>query len=292
MDISSEFIFSLLSPAVTAATLATIVLVMMRYLGRGDSPFINRELETTKAEIQELLNVLMKATEEHRPGTSVPVIVLTPDERAKTIDELLKKIRTEAEESFLNDVLLQVHKNLAERTAFELVKRQSEQTIDRLRQELFSLSKRSNLNLSIGTAVTLLGLGLLGMFVMGVPSDSSNMTAFLVGFIPRLSLVVLIEVFAYFFLSLYKTTLSEIKYFQNEITSMETKLLALAVTTSSGNEEHIAKVVDHLTLVERNFIIGKDQTTIDLERTRLEYDERLNMLGKLSEILGKRSSAQ
>lgn len=291
MNMSPELISSLLSTSIPAATVITVAFFMMRYLSRGDSPLINRQFERTKAEIQEKLNALVIAAEEHRSGTSTPVIALTSDEREKTVNELLEKIRTEAQEKFLDDILLQVRNELAERTAFQLVKKQSEETIDRLKQELFSLSKRSNLSLSFGTAVTLLGLGLLGIFVTEVPSKSSDITAFFIEFIPRLSLVVLIEVFAYFFLNLYKTTLSEIKYFQNEITSMETKLLALAVATGSGNQEHITKVVDHLTLVERNFIIGKDQTTIDLERTRLDYDERLNMLGKLSEIVSKRSNS-
>jgi len=37
----------------------------------------------------------------------------------------------------------------------------------------------------------------------------------------------LIELFAYFFLKLYKSDLSEIKYFQNELTNVEMRYAAV-----------------------------------------------------------------
>ena len=44
---------------------------------------------------------------------------------------------------------------------------------------------------------------------------------------PRLTLSIFIEFFSFFFLRLYKTGISEIKYFQNELTNAELKFIAV-----------------------------------------------------------------
>ena len=93
-----------------------------------------------------------------------------------------------------------------------------------MRSEVSALSRRGNLNLSLGIATTIIGLIILGYFVLEIDSIPEDKMAFIAHFIPRLSLVVLIEVFAYFFLKLYKSSLSEIKYFQNEMTNAEAKV--------------------------------------------------------------------
>ena len=73
--------------------------------------------------------------------------------------------------------------------------------------------------------------------------------------------------FAYFFLKFYKANLSEIKYFQNEITT-KSKYLALKVASYIGNEESIKSVITNLFSTERNFILSKGQSTVDLERAK------------------------
>ena len=88
-----------------------------------------------------------------------------------------------------------------------------EQTISRLREELYSLGKRSNLNLALGVVTTVTGLSILGVFVLSRTTEMKEVLDFVKHFVPRISLVIFIEIFAYFFLRLYKDTLSEIKYF-------------------------------------------------------------------------------
>lgn len=46
----------------------------------------------------------------------------------------------------------------------------------------------------------------------------------------------MIELFAYFFLSLYRTSLQKIKYFQNELTNIEAKQIALRAALSYGEQ--------------------------------------------------------
>lgn len=174
------------------------------------------------------------------------------------------------------------------RTKFTLVEEQFQPTINRLKDELFSLSKRGNLNLSIGIMITVVGLGLLGMFVLSFSNSQKDMATFFMDFFPRISLVLLIEIFAYFFLSLYKSSLSEIKYFQNEITSMESKYLALKVALESSEKESINYVVEQLAKSERNFILEKGQSTVDLERAKNDQAATSDILGKVASIFGNK----
>lgn len=98
----------------------------------------------------------------------------------------------------------------------------------------------------------------------------------------------LIEIFAYFFLSLYKAGLSEIKYFQNEITSVESKYLALKVALYSEEKDNIKYVVEQLAKAERNFLLAKGQSTVELERMKSEQQSTLDILGKVTSVFSNK----
>lgn len=290
MSLSIDTLLSLLNTSVTTFAVIAGVFVMMRYLNRGESPFASRELERTKVELEQKLSLLEQGQAKLAASNAPEGIPVSVEDRAKLVQELSESIKDQAAHDVMSRLQASVEKNSKDVAELTLVARQSELTIDRLRQELFSLSKRGNLNLSIGIVTTLTGLLLLGMFVLREPQTATDATSFLIGFVPRISLVVLIEVFAYFFLRLYKATLTEIKYFQNEVTSMEAKFLALIVATKSGSTDHLSKVIDHLSQTERNFILNKDQTTVDLERARMDHQERTDVWAKLGDLLKKKES--
>lgn len=155
----------------------------------------------------------------------------------------------------------------------------------RLSSQIANLNRRGNVNLLIGIAISLTGMLVLVQFIYAqshlFPADwqanhtedqlMRSITLYMIAFLPRLSFVFIIELFAYFFLKLYKASLSEVKYFQNEITNMEAKHFALLVATEQQeNATAISKVVDSMVETERNHILEKGQTTVDLEMARIE----------------------
>ena len=105
---------------------------------------------------------------------------------------------------------------------------------------------------------------------------------------PRLALALFLQVFAYFFLKLYRTSLAEIKYFQNEITNIEAKHLALTTAIQSSNTEYLKEVIGGLLATERNHILSKDQTTVELEKARLDTDQRSAMFKMFTEFWQKK----
>ena len=163
---------------------------------------------------------------------------------------------------------------------------------DRLQTEVGALGRRGNLNLYLGTSLTLLAITTLIMTSLRAPFQQLTTAMLLSYYIPRVSLVVFIELFAYFFLRLYKTSLSDIKYFQNELTNVGSRFAALTVALDAGDPQLLANVLTDLAKTERNFILKKDETTIELEKARLEqqtWSDAGGILNKLADKIPSRT---
>jgi len=120
---------------------------------------------------------------------------------------------------------------------------------------------------------------LLGIFVIyysfyidKILETEQGYIAILKEYAPRLSLVLIIEIIAFFFLKLYAKALGELRYVQNEMTNIESKLLATNISLASNNQEFIRRSIDTLLATERNFVIEKGQTTIEIEKEKIELD--------------------
>jgi len=94
---------------------------------------------------------------------------------------------------------------------------------------------------------------------------------FLEHFLPRVSLVILVEVFAYFFLRLYKESLDDIKYFQTEITRVEMKTLALTVATELKDSEATRMLLTRF--AERDAIPSPPQQVREASKTSVVAGE-------------------
>jgi hypothetical protein len=206
------------------------------------------------------------------------VEVLSEEDRQDLVESTARKVHSEAAEKVLADLREQVAATDIRDAAISHSTNRFNSTIIRLRDELSALSRRGNLNLVLGILTTVAGLFVLGYFVVKIPSDGDPTTGMLIRFVPRLSLVVFIEVFAYFFLRLYKASLAEIKYFQNELTNVEAKAIALETSAALGSNAIVA-VIQRIASTERNNVLDKGQTTVELEQARIQ-DERLSTLMK------------
>lgn len=145
---------------------------------------------------------------------------------------------------------------------------------ERLRHALLSLNRqlelqnrKANLNLVLGAAVACLGFGVLGYLTVWGYADfsqgeSTEISDFIFWYLPKLTFVVIIEVFSYFFLNLYKAGLGEIKFFQNEIVNLESKVAAVNLALFSGNPDSVSSVVTRLARTERNFILKKSEKNV------------------------------
>lgn len=148
----------------------------------------------------------------------------------------------------------------------------------RLKKEIELLSKRANIYIIFGSAITL-GAGLvlyfavndiLNLYPIKITKEQSIITAIDVFSVAiRLSIVIFIEIFAFYYLRLHKNILEDIKFYQNEITNIEMKILSMYVAVSDESKNLL---VSELAKTERNFIISNKQTTINIEKRKYDTD--------------------
>lgn len=215
-------------------------------------------------------------------------VELTEEERSNILKGIHEKIASSLEAEALEGIKSSIEKELTdERISY--LRRNLETSMRRLSKEVLDLGRRGNLNLIIGALATLAGFLIFGMMVLdsGFNPTSDN---FISSFVPRLSLVILIEIFAYFFLGLYKSSLSEIKYFQNEITNIESKYAAMEYAVQYGDKESVNKVLGQLASTERNFLLKKGESTVLLEQDRITTESSNSFLQKITDLIGAAKS--
>lgn len=238
----------------------------------------NREFERQNRELREKFDNIVKQLQ--KGGAAGELFSKT--EKENILNRIQAKLESESLEDYQKSLVAIVNEKLRSKLQEDVFR----QISSRLESEVQNLAKRGNVNLILGISTTLTGLGILGYSVFDAP-EMKSMIDIASHFIPRLSLVLLIEVFAYFFLKLYKQSLSEIKYFQNEITNIESKYLGLQLAVNSGIEGSAQKVVDSLIATERNFILEKGQSTVELEHGKEEAKRSSELMKILDSAVKK-----
>ncbi|VVQ23337.1 hypothetical protein PS925_05294 [Pseudomonas fluorescens] len=195
--------------------------------------------------------------------------------RNDLIKEFRFRLEGEASEHILRGIQTEISKKLESDLGNDALISQFGDCTRRLKLEIDSLGRRGNLNLGLGAITTLAGVLLLGASVFSELTVTKDWWGFVSHFAPRLTLVILIELFAYFFLSLYKASLSEIKFFQNELTNIESKQIALRAAMSLSDPIAITNILNKLADTERNHVLDKNQTTVELEKARIEMDSKV-----------------
>jgi hypothetical protein len=154
--------------------------------------------------------------------------------------------------------------------------------------QIGKLSRSGTINLIIGLFTTLVAIGVLVNLILNVKSIHFDTTKdFLIYLTPRLSLAIFIEVFSFFFLKLYKTNLEDVKYFHNERTNIDSKIIALKTSLLVEKDDILIEIIKSFSNVERNFILKKEETTVNIERIKMDNEQEINLISKLSDIIEK-----
>ncbi len=157
--------------------------------------------------------------------------------------------------------------------------------IFRLENEIERLNRRGGANLGIGSTIAISGIVVLAVFLYDSQYDGFKGVSFIIHLLPKFSFVLIVELFAYFFLRLYKNGFEEIKYFQNEITNIEMKTMALKYALEYKNEDMIKELSLNLMQTERNFVLEKGQTTVSLEKDKIKNESDSKLTNILSELM-------
>jgi len=158
----------------------------------------------------------------------------------------------------------------------------------RLASEVRMQDYKANLNLIMGGVGALIAFAVLGFSVFSPPRETGLEFAAVAG--ARIMLSLTASVFAFFFLTTYRRNLSEIRYFHNELTNVQLRVMALdkfseiTFTDVGRSEAALLKMLSALVETERNFILKKGESTTDLyqkDLDRQEYGSALDLLKKV-----------
>jgi len=224
---------------------------------------------------------------------------LSKEEKSDIISSIIKKVKTSEIEDIYKSQTNELKDNLVKSLGLDNIKKSFERIIDRLENELSVLRRRSSINLSIGILITMGALYMLfhtiDLFYTDLNPITNELTKdktlqeILILLLPRLSIVIFIEIFAFFFLRLYAKGLEEIKYFQNELTNIESKLISAEIAFITNNTEGLKESLTMLSKTERNFILKKGETTVELEKAKSESESIQNIMKAIPSFLKKKN---
>ncbi|MBP2605544.1 hypothetical protein [Acinetobacter calcoaceticus] len=199
------------------------------------------------------------------------------------VEEVTNLIRNKIESASTESYFKEFREKVKIEAIVEFFLQEAKSIETRVNGEINRLSKSAIINLSLGMMLSIGGILYLGSFVVNAQSFDSLEKMFINTF-PKAIFVLLIEVFAYFFLKLYKQSLDDIKYYQNELTNIEYKNLAVHVSKQSNNHKLLTLCVEEFLSTERNFILEKDQSTIEIEKERINSNNTNNTLQVMKDI--------
>jgi len=276
-------------------TLIAFAAFLNKYLGKVDEGVTNisegasknfdtkKENDSIKREQEDLRNdfAKLRALIKKDQGSA-----LSDNKIDELVTTLKERIYSEATDVIINELNEKVAKLLNSETQLRL-EIHFQRMMKRLSIEISELGKRAKVNLIIGSVTALAGVSIFLLFVFERVSPEMANSYLVTEFAPRISLVIVIEVFAYFFLGLYKNNLSEIKYFHNELTNIESKYMAIEEAIASADTDTVQEILKSLSTTERNFLLKKGESTVSLEDKRITVDEQKGIINALLSNVAK-----
>jgi hypothetical protein len=159
----------------------------------------------------------------------------------------------------------------------------------RLIDHIKTLRNNAVTNLFIGIVIAALGVIILFWAVLQVGSmqfdeahniDTYKVIALII--LPKLSITLFIQIFSYFFLAMYRSNQHEIRYFQNEITMIDS--LAAALIGAGKSVPAMKIVLTALSKNERNRLMKKGEKSI-VSSDEAEFIQALSVVSRWKETL-------
>jgi hypothetical protein len=180
-----------------------------------------------------------------------------------------------------------------------IINQSRDQSFLRIRNEIKRLGFRGVVYLTTGVCLAIIGIlglagfvfpGALGAYSKlfdGAPPAGASDYAVAIYYTSRFSLIISIEILAYFFLRLHKSNLVESKYYQNELTNLELKYISLDAALYLNNQNASNKVISEFSETERNHILEKGQSTTELKKIELEKNQFIEITKSLVSLAPK-----
>lgn len=250
----------------------TAALRMLEYLSVSESKSIIESEKSLEGRLERRIRLINDKVDFIASG-QVPNIDNESDKIYENFRDFVERSKEEFGSDIIDKIKNDFGEELREKKKVEDIENNFGEIVERIKTEIDSLTRRGNLSLIIGIATTSTAVSILAVPILFPSSFDSELTPdrLLYELAPRFTLAIFIEVFSFFFLRLYSNGLRDIKYYQNELTNLELKSVALQHAVSVSADDSVRKILDVLMTTDRNFVLKAGESTIDLERTKLDH---------------------
>lgn len=283
-----------------ASLCISLSILAFRYLIGGQidiseiASSIQYEFNPTKTASQNALRNEMRIQRKKIRALSDEIENLKSVDRQNSYDDISERLKNKILSSASSEFMESVERKVDRFTNTELYKgrlalKSFENTRTRIDNTIIGLGRRGAINLIIGGFVTLIGAAMLWKFAIVDSPKDANPAQYIMHFVPRLAIVALVQVFALFFLKLYKIGLEEIKYFQNELTNIEQREVAISLALLADDPPLRSSILDTISKTDRNNVLEKGQTTVEIEKAKLEgVGGSIDLIKAIAPILAKK----
>lgn len=249
-----------------AFALVAASLLLLRYL-RGELTLVGKVTPVSTSETQshgevELSDRLATAELQLRQVQDSIAAKVDPDVR-ESLQGLQESLAERFAQTLPAEVRTRIAADLAQLHDATHTRALLGEARGRLAAELAALGRRGNLNLVIGSLTTTVAVFLLYQAATTPPPAGTDYTGLLTFYVPRVTLAIFVEVFSFFFLRLYRSGLSDLKYFHSELLTLELKIAALETARHQADPQVIAKVIASIVDTDRTKQLTQGRTDGD-----------------------------
>jgi hypothetical protein len=165
----------------------------------------------------------------------------------------------------------------------------------RILDHISKLRNNSVTNLFIGIGIAIVGVAILFSAIFQIDSfvDASKKTFDIAGYLtfallPKLSVTLFVQIFSYFFLVMYRSNQTDIRYFQNEITNIDITAGAIILYLKNKTAANSKVILTHLSKVERNRVLRKNERSIS-DPDDTDFVRALAMISRIQDMRDHKS---
>ncbi len=135
----------------------------------------------------------------------------------------------------------------------------------------YSLNLRMGLLLGFSSILIVLYLLIFGRNDDFILDDGSfSATRMIYFYVPWITIILIVQYMAAFFLRLYRENVVTERYLRDEITTVGFKVSGVETALLLDNQATIKTVIEQLLETDRHVILSKDQRSVEVEKARME----------------------
>jgi hypothetical protein len=169
-----------------------------------------------------------------------------PAGQAIDVEELVEALMPNLPKEVSDELMRRAGENTSRKRRDDQIRISFQRSRTRMERELETLERRATVNLSIGVTTTTIAIAVMALLAFMVPTSLDTPMASVNYYIPKLSLLIFIEVFAFFFLRMYRATLAELRLYQKDLNGLAVRQVATLAALDSGSETCVLSLTKDL----------------------------------------------